>query len=340
MTKTSLPLSRIAPFLILMICLAADSKAQTEAYVELSTSHDSNPFNLRDSWRTEFEQRQVDGERFKGFESISDVVTSLGGAVTFHQETEQKTDIELTLGGFYHRYSSNSLASFPEFNANLDLNPKGAGRYEIDIDWTPRRHRKNYKDATKVFRPGEYSNSMATLSWHRKLTSSLDIEAYLQFGTRNFESPFSNRDQVRKAGGIQLDLELSKKVDVKVSALKGQVKTDNEVEFGIPTDRSYDLLDGKVELQVERGDADFSVWARVRERSYTSSEVADVGRYQRSDVRSSYGAEFVLKLSKRLRLNVEAAHRDNASDRPARLDEEDAIPYTGTSVSGGMRFAL
>lgn len=316
------------------------SSAQTHLRVRVTSTYTSNPFNLRDSWRADFDSKNVAGQRFEGFGQVNDVVTVVGGELRQRLRSKSGTRFDLRSGVTYHEYALNSHGSYLEINASAEINPKGPAAYKLDVSLTPRRHRKNYHLPTGLFATGKYSEAEARASYKRKLRSGLRSHVFMRVGGRKFEKQDFNRDRIETYAGFLLDARLAKRRHLLLTGWIGGGRTVNGLDIDAAVDRSFNAVGGKLEFKAHSGATVYSLWVRTRLREYTSDDPADSGFYNRSDTRWKVGADWRRRLSKRLKVGVDGQYKRNASDQLAGELDEDVIPYSGFAVGGGFRVSL
>ncbi len=326
--------------LIGLVLLTSTASGQVKTRVGVSSIYDSNPFHLRESWKDSFDSDRSPGERFDGFETISDVITTLEGSVSRRWKLEGGSRVETTAKGSFDAYAFNSVATYAELKLGADWDLRKAGQAGLDISWIPSRQRRNYHDnsgaVSGAFEPGEFSEIDTEVSYRYRIRSGLSTQAFAGLVSRSYDAPHANRDRVQIEAGVGVDLRVARRRHVLLEAALVAASTGDDLEDGIPVDRSFDAVQVRLDYEASA----FKVWAKMRNRSYSTEEARDLGHFDRSDVKWTVGSEWERSLTDKLKMTVNARYENNSSRRASGLPSEDVIPYTDFSVGGGLRLSL
>lgn len=326
---------------IASLVMSIDAAGQeTEVRVEGGAEYATNPFNLRDSWIDGFDGMTGPGERFEGFSSASDVVTTVGASFRSRFRTAGSLRTDVKIGGSYEGFASNSHASFARLEMGVRINPKGPSRFDVDMSWIPERHRKNYRSLDGTFLPGTYSETEFDATYERKLRAGLRAEAGLELARRRYGEGLENRDRGEVGTAVGIEVRVARKTHLTLSGIHLIASTSADLEQGIPVDRSFRANEVRLSFDADRGNSDIRIIIRVRNRRYTSAEPADGGHFERSDTRLTVGADWSKDLGEWLRLGIFGRYKTNDSQRVSDTVSEDVIPYQGLSIGSSLRFEL
>jgi len=314
-----------------------------EIRFSVATSYDSNPFHLRDSWRRDFSQLQANPNRLAGFNSVSDVVTRFSLRFEKSWRRDKGTRFGARLQASYDAYGQNAFANFAELQAGGSLSFRQAGESALRISWIPNRQRANYRlsySAADEFLPAPYNELEVSYSHEIELDKRLDAGLNLIYGRRLYGRDFSNRDRRELRAGIELAARIKRKTQLSVEAAIGGSRTSDRLEYGIPTDRSRNSTAVRTELSSWIFGGEGAVAVAYRERWYTTDVNEDASRYRRRDQRWKFSAEWGVRVSEVMRLQITLDAVDNTSNRNAQLTDPDIVPYSGYSFGLEMRFDL
>lgn len=320
--------------------LISTSAGQSSTKLGLATAFESNPFHVRESRKDSFDADRAPGSRYEGFEKISDLVATLEGGLSRRWKMGGGSRLEPSIGADLHLYRFNSIANYAELSLGVNWDTRSAGQTGLNVSWIPSRRSRNYRDpsgsAAETFRPAEFAEIRSALSYAYPVRSDLKLLAFTGLAKRTYDAPHSNRDQRAVSAGLGLDIRLARKTHLALEAALIGTSTDNGLESGIQVDRSSNATQLKLSYET----TSVKVWARMRDRSYTTDEVRDPGHFNRSDIKWTVGTEWERRLTPELKMALGASYENNSSRRAPGLPSEDVIPYTDFSLGAGLSLSL
>ena len=367
------PISRFLRVLPALAALAAPlfgaEPARPDHWVfqiELSSRYDSNITELSNKDRDRVDDAACQSSptcvsRFR-IESPDDVIFSPSARIEWSNRTANRVETSVRADARTNLYARNSIKNYETYALRLaqDLTP--AREYETTLslrgEWTPDFYLRELTVPEASLMAGTTIRDSARYSSNdyraalRQVLAPKHLEAEVSYGrdTRDYDSPFDERDGDLSGWGAELTLSLG---DHRVASLRAGYRNESydadgdqpgtaAVEPDISSDRETVGLGCLVRWGHERrGSLSLSVERETRD--FRSRDTADVFHFGREDTRTQERLEFRQPMGQRFYLEIGLEHEQNDSHlgpSAGSTTGDEVTDYTRNiaSISTGWRF--
>lgn len=249
------------------------SKVKLKFYGETGIEYSDNVFQLSESQKENLDapdSEDVDNGRFADMESVTDVILVPLLGVELALESPFGGDLALSSSVEYNIHTQNTVANFPEAKLKAKNSVGKNGRISLEFEWLDGRFKKNYlsgvddtngngniSKAERIYSAAVYDEYEGVIAFRQtvlkhkhELISRIDVEPFVGWGYRIYNSTFSNRNKRTLSGGVSLDLEFLSRLNLEVTYAYEDVQTpdDNELVLFDETIHGIDVNnDGDVE---------------------------------------------------------------------------------------------
>jgi hypothetical protein len=217
-----------------------DNTSEYKFYAATGIEYSDNIFRLTDEQISKMEannQKDVISGRFKNMDSVSDIMIepTLGLKIISGGLWDGKFRLASSLT--YNYFTKNSRSSYPEAKLRLSNSIGKRGDLILEGDYISGFFKKNYLSSVndengngniprdeRTYSSAIYDEYEGLIAYNYKLIkkkhkeiSGFDVQPFLGFGNRKYNSIFHNRDQKITFMGLKTDLEVSSKFDVEMS---------------------------------------------------------------------------------------------------------------------------
>jgi opacity protein-like surface antigen len=281
--------SRIVPTVILlqMFVLVSHADAQEnrhaygkasevkfKAYTQTSVEYSDNVFQLSNEKKDKMESRDHEDEvngRYRDMDSVSDIILAplLGADLTL--DNPFGNDLTFSPSLKYNIYSRNPAANFLEAKLEVKTVIGKNDRVNLEFEWLGGRFKKNYMSGAndrngnnsiskdeRIYSAavydeygGEVAYKHTLLKRKHDLISRVDVEPFLGWRHRIYNSTYTNRNKRTFGGGIAIELELLSRLSIDAAYAFEDVRTRNDKElvlfdetlYGIDANNDGDIVD-------------------------------------------------------------------------------------------------
>jgi hypothetical protein len=344
--------------------------------VTTETEYDNNVFLLAPNKRDDVDAPSgpdVTSRRYAGMKSASDVVTTARGQLAIKGSGIGGEPLRITPSVSYEFYALNSERRNTTLQIALEQELLRGARAAFRARMTPSYFKRNYlADAVdadgsgsitpeeRVYAPAVYRESELSAAYQFRLDKSTKkspfgakLELKGGYYSRVHEAPFAARDIGGPTAGMELSLDLTRRValdlDYGFEALSAsptrEVMLLDEAAFGrdFNGDGSTNDIDARANELADHSRREHSLggtlrfdlprrttlalgYAHVRRRN-TSSQAYDVSNNGRRTSRNDFGAELGIRLTRGIRLTAGAETSgqslNRTSDVVGTVDETD-----------------
>lgn len=316
--------------------------AKTDLRGDIRTGYNDNLFRLSDEQIADFDGERDPGERFFGLEDPKDLVTSARLRWDAEWKRGKKRNIELMLLAAYTLHQKNDISDYPEAAMRLRWQASKRSDVYVRLDGVFDRFWENYRiPSSLLFAPASYDQLDATLGYAREIRKHSSWSLELRHRDRGYAAPLKSRDRTGAYGRLAISYRLAKRIHGQTGLEIGKVDVDPVVDFATLVDRSHDqqLIDQRFRFKLP---AKFSLETAIqyRVRDYTTSNSADLARFNREDSRWRTRITAEKSLGKKLDFVARATLTDNDSDRLDPTVEADEVGYEQKTFDLGLRYAF
>lgn len=320
------------------ICGSQPSRA-SGLDVSFSSVYSSNPFNLKDEWIQVFDSQRSANDRFAGLETPWDFVSRLKMDASTRWKSAQKRRLNLGGSVSYRRYHQNSIASYVEFGMQTQLRVAKHDRTKLSARWIPDRYKRNYEHpdlTTDDYLSVHYGQYELELSHSRRVAKNWRLGFGIEHAGRDFDPLFSTRDRALYSAGVEVERRLSKRAALTLASAWAAASSPTGIEDGVEVDRSFNEARFAAQLESRAGSWKAEFASTLRLRTYATNNAADVSRFDRNDTYWGVSTKWSRRLGLRQKVHVTLAYSSKTSNRPADLDDPDAVPYHRVLVGAGI----
>jgi hypothetical protein len=211
--------------------------ADLDLYSEINVEYSDNVFRLTESQQENLEENtreDIDSYRFDGMNAISDYVLSPAIGFRYKSDSPVHGKLRLDSSAIYHWYSENEERSYPEFEVKLENSVGDNGALSIEgsfrFDFFKRNYLSGYNNVNgngnitrdeRIYDSAVYDEYEGIISYEHEFLnkkgetlSEFDIEPFIGYTGRYYNSPFGNRDRNIALGGMMVSLEFFSKIDL------------------------------------------------------------------------------------------------------------------------------
>jgi hypothetical protein len=231
-----------------------DKPAEYKLYVETGFEYSDNVFRLTDSQISRMEasdQEDAASGRFKGMDSISDVIIEPSIGFKLNSSSPLGGKFRLTSSVTYNHYMKNVDSSFTEGKLRLSNSIGKRGDLILEGNFVSGFFKKNYLSGVndlndngniprdeRTYSSAIYDEYEGVIAYDHEIIkkkhkeiSGLNIEPFLGFHDRKYNSIFNNRDQKIIFGGLVASLEILSKFELAMTYQYENVVSPNKEEL-------------------------------------------------------------------------------------------------------------
>ncbi len=327
---------RIAVLLVISTCVLSGAQAKDPDFnvdVSVKSYYTSNLFHVTEERKDQFDSKNGVDERFHDMKGPDDFVTRPGIDLEWKWDVAKKRDFEISLGADYYVHARNTIANYLRLQGAVAYDLTRDDELGVDAEFIPDRFKKNLSledDDTgdKIFRRADYQQFSVAPWYLHEWNKDWSTGVQYEYSSRNYDSPFENRDRQRHTITALVQYGGFKRVDIGLGVGYSMTDVAESTEFGIEVDRSYDDLLGELQIDLNlphRWEAEFGV--EYRNREYGSNEPADTAHFDRSDDRWALSASVGRWVRKDLFLALELGWALNDSKQVDTTIEPDEQGY-------------
>ncbi len=269
--------------------------AKIDGYIRISSYYDDNVFGYSDSDRTVF-SNQTKPERFP-IDQIDDVVTSVAARGDIVWSRKRRSNWRLRFRYDASLYQSNTFRNNNQFGVEL-RRKKRHSQTELSVRWTPNfylRHLfwSSLRSSTPrtltdpTYAPANLSKVGFYLEREQRLARRLYGRITLGYIIKNYGAPFDERDNNTFSVAARLRKVFTRRFEAYVGGFIGTVNSsasDYNVVGISDVGNTETGFKGGFELKLDkRGRFSWSESFAYAHQSYSTSDVADVFHFNRSD---------------------------------------------------------
>jgi hypothetical protein len=339
-----------------------DRPAEYKLYVETGFEYSDNVFRLTDSQISKLEANNSEDSisgRFKGMDSVSDVIIKPSAGFKLNSSSPLGGKFRLTSSVTYNYFLKNDKSSYPEgklrlsnsIGKNDNLIMEGnflsgffkrnylSGVNDLNDNGNIPRNERIYSSATYDEYEGMVAFEHVIIKKKHKKISGLEVEPFIGFHNRKYNSVFNNRDQKIVFGGLEAALEIAAKFELAMtyqyekvtSPDKEELVLFDEVASGIdangdgarkknaPLITRVDRSSGRYTIEIKPSYAlseNSNVFLEYKRRitDYTSGNKLDVEHYHIDATRQQFRFGGIYKFSKAWSAEAEYCRTDDDND--------------------------
>ena len=302
------------------------SPIEFSARVELASL--GNIFRMDDAGELKYNSGDPDyvtSKRYDEMNALDDFVISPSVQISGPFTPGAKRPLNYSLEVAYNIYTTNTLASHPEFELELDKKLSKNMWISLETELSLLAFRKNYlsgdnsPDANitkdeKEYSHGIYSEFEPTLTLKirvfegnnkKAFSPRIDIEPFIGYHMRWFEDPFSNRDRQGILPGVNFIFNFARKWELELGYTYGAITSPAEDELDVINNariihkidraRTEHYFNAGITVDLTKK-IEMEVAYEMRSLEYLTDNKADEGNYQRTQTRSTIEFEFEYKL--------------------------------------------
>jgi hypothetical protein len=342
-------------------------------YIEAGVETSDNVFRLTDSQKTKMETNDrgdIISGRFKDMESLSDIIIEPTIGLKLNSKSLFDGRLRLTSSVTYNYYTKNDKCSFPEGRLKLSNSIGKDGNLILEGKYlsgffkrnylsgvNDRNHNGNIPKDERIYSPAIYDEYEVITAYDHKLIkkkkkkiSGLDIEPFIGFHNRTYNSIFSNRNQKITFGGMVATLELITRIDLEMIYQYESVVGPNRKEltlFDEVTDNIDANLDGErkrnaplftnIDRSAKRQtigikpsfnlseDILLSLEYKRRISSYTSDNKLDIDHYHVDAIRQQICSGIIYNFSKAWSAEARYTRTDDEDDEDGNYSQNNFL---------------
>jgi hypothetical protein len=231
-----------------------DKPVEYKLYAETGFEYSDNIFRLTDSQISTMEENNAEDTtsgRFKGMDSISDVIIEPSVGFKLNSSSPLGGKFRLTSSLTYNHYMKNVDSSFTEGKLRLSNSIGKRGDLIMEGNFVSGFFKKNYLSGVndlndngniprdeRAYSSAIYDEYEGVIAYDREIIkkkhkkiSGLNIEPFIGFHDRKYNSTFNNRDQKITFGGLEAVLEIVTKFELAMAYQYENVVSPNKEEL-------------------------------------------------------------------------------------------------------------
>ncbi len=324
----------------------SDRPWRRDGTISIKTLFDSNVFRFTDSQKARLGSGT---DQFADMEDASDVIiqVGLGGELRRGPSSHR---LRIGGGATLDAFTTNTRRTHVTLDAYLAQSFTKRDKIKIKVELTPSEFRRNYLAGADALSAPVYDEGVSTsfkgeFSYARRLIGGsgpdLDLELGVLGATRSVDG-LAWRDRSSLGGRVELDLKITRDVDLKVGVTRSRAFYDAEsqpvLSGGLVSlllaDKDFNETKIAGELKFDlSGDTRLVLEYERRTRDYLASLGVDPAFGGREDTRNAFGAKMRHRVSNRIDLNIGGKYQGQDTFRPAGGSTGDETDYDRSLVT-------
>jgi hypothetical protein len=249
------------------------SRVKLKFYGETGVEYSDNVFQLSESQKENLETPDLEdvvNGRFDEMESATDVILVPLLGVKLALDSPFGGDLALSSSIQYNIHGQNTAANFPEAKLEAKSSAGENGRISLEFKWLDGYFKKNYLSGVndtngngniskdeRIYSAAVYDEYEGVIAFRQtvlkrehELISRIDVEPFVGWSYRIYNSDFSNRNKRTLSGGLSLGLELLSRLNLEVTYVFEDVRTPDGNELVLFDETIYGIdvnNDGEIE---------------------------------------------------------------------------------------------